>query len=46
MALVSEVNTGLQDQLASLVLQGRMGSLVLKENEVPLVRKVKEALLA
>lgn len=41
--LVREVNMGLQDLLASLVLLDRMVSPVLKEKEVLLVRKVKEA---
>lgn len=40
-----EVNMALQDLLASRVLLDRMGNQVLKEKEVPLERKVKEALL-
>lgn len=39
-----EVNMALQDLLASRVLLGRMVNQVLKEKEVPLERKVKEAL--
>lgn len=35
----------LQDLLASRVLLGRMANQVLKEKEVPLERKEKEALL-
>ncbi|KAG8515656.1 Collagen alpha-1(III) chain [Galemys pyrenaicus] len=44
-ALVREVNTGLQDLLASLVPLDRMVNLVLKEREALQVRKVKGALL-
>lgn len=44
MALVREVNMGLQDLLASLVPRDRMVSLVGKEKEVLLVREAKEAL--
>lgn len=39
-----EVNMALQDLLASRVLLDRMVNQVLKEKEVPLERKVKEAL--
>jgi len=41
---VREVNMALQDLLASRVLLDRMVNQVLKEKEVPLERKVKEAL--
>lgn len=41
---MSEVNMALQDLLASRVLLDRMVNQVLKEKEVPLERKVKEAL--
>lgn len=41
---MSEVNMALQDLLASRVLRDRMVNQVLKEKEVPLERKVKEAL--
>lgn len=40
-----EVNMDLQDLLASRVLLDRMVNQVVKENGVPLVRRVKEALL-
>lgn len=40
-----EVNMALQDLLASRVLLDRMANQVLKEKEVPLERRVKEALL-
>ncbi|EGV99096.1 Collagen alpha-1(III) chain [Cricetulus griseus] len=42
---VREVNMGLQDLLASRVLLDRMVNQALKEKEVPLERKEKEALL-
>lgn len=41
---MSEVNMALQDLLASRVLLDRMVNQVLKEKEVLLERKVKEAL--
>lgn len=41
---MSEVNMALQDLLASRVLLDRMVNQVLREKEVPLERKVKEAL--
>lgn len=41
---MSEVNMALQDLLASRVLRDRMVNQVPKEKEVPLERKVKEAL--